>query len=156
MTYPKARYVPPTISSPRIIERLIPSLGSCKMNGSMTYVWVSARSYACHMMRLTKYPTAGANIVSVKDAIPIIIPVSSDEAPLSWACRLAIICVYISNTIHMVHVMEIVFLIKFLHKEKHRQSQERWIPNMFCIHNSLVSNLLLYNLHKRLDIILYS
>ena len=36
-------------------------------------------------MLLTKNPTAGANIVSVKDAIPMIIPVSSDEAPLSWA-----------------------------------------------------------------------
>ena len=36
---------------------------------------------------LTKYPTTGTNIVSVKDAIPIIIPVSSEEAPLPMAYR---------------------------------------------------------------------
>ena len=37
-------------------------------------------------MGLTKYPTTGANIVSVNDAIPIMIPVSIEEAPLSVAC----------------------------------------------------------------------
>ena len=34
---------------------------------------------------LTKYPKIGANIVNVNDAIPIMIPVSSEEAPLSLA-----------------------------------------------------------------------
>ena len=35
--------------------------------------------------KLTKYPTIGANIVSVKAAVPMIIPISSEEAPLSSA-----------------------------------------------------------------------
>ena len=34
---------------------------------------------------LTKYPKIGANIVNVNDAIPIMTPVSSEEAPLSLA-----------------------------------------------------------------------
>ena len=40
-----------------------------------------------HSATLTKYPTIGAKIVNVSEAIPMINPVSSDEAPLSWACR---------------------------------------------------------------------
>ena len=72
------------------------------MNGSMTHVRL-CEYVVCAMLvitiitKLTKYPTAGANIVSVKDAIPIIIPVSSDEVPLSWACRLTIICDWALN-----------------------------------------------------------
>jgi hypothetical protein len=38
-----------------------------------------------HLIVLTKYPKIGANIVSVKDAIPMMTPISSEEAPLSRA-----------------------------------------------------------------------
>ena len=43
------------------------------------------RDSILNIIVLTKYPKIGANIVSVKDAIPIMIPISSEEPPLSRA-----------------------------------------------------------------------